>query len=706
MRPEYFKRYGCPRRTIFAANMEPFRYYRTSALLVFLSCFFTTVLAQQWNWAIDAGGGGNTDFCYDIATDSQGNAYWVGSVSGTAAFGCATVNAANTVAGIVSKYAPDGSCLWVRSINTTFYDAWVYGIAIDEQDRIYITGSCQGTTDFGNDIVLPGSGSLDDWFTARYDTAGNCIWAERIANSPGTSEGRGIALDAEGGIYVTGFAGSSGYSFGEVVVNNGGFTRQAVIVKYDSTGTAQWARSTNGTTGGRSSARSIAVAGDRLYITGQVYFAVASYQGQPITSTNTTSHAFVLACDLEGGPLWARSYGGGDNEGFAIAADTLDNVFMTGRMWGDLYLPEDTLSSASNDDDALFMAWSSEGDLRWARTIGSDERDIGWAAVCDGKGNAYFSAHFNNTVDAFGASVTALGGEDALIMKVEQDGALVWAARPSGFQRDIPLAIHRKAVAPHDLYFGGYYSGPITYGSTTIDDDGNADAMMVMGLDTTFHVNTNVQGVCPGACNGEAVAFVNGEDPLSYLWSTGATTQTITGLCEGEYLVEVTDANGVIFIDSVRVTPFPDPELAIQQESDSLWIEGGVEWLWTYEGQVISSGEPFVIAEANGTYQVDHIDGNGCSWVTDPITVVLNVGIEGMESEGIRLFPNPASDICFVTGSNAPIDRATALDVLGRTTGLRVEGGRILHVKDLPSGTWTVRMETDSGVLFSRFVKN
>jgi hypothetical protein len=687
------------------AAMLDHRYCRIIGLLLTVTFFAALAQGQQWNWAVDAGGGGNTDFCYDIATDSQGNAYWVGSVSGTAAFGCATVNAANTVSGIIAKYAPDGSCIWVRSINTSFYDAWVYGVAIDDQDRIYITGSCQGTTDFGNDIVLSGSGSLDDWFTARYDTGGNCIWADRIANSPGTSEGRGIALDDEGGIYVTGFAGSSGYSFGDVVVNNGGFTRQAVIVKYDSTGTAQWARSTNGTTGGRSSARGIAVVGDRLYITGQVYFATAGYQGLPITSTNTTSHAFVLACDLEGEPLWARSYGGGDNEGFAVAADSLGNLFMTGRMWGSLYLPDDTLASVSNDDDALFMGLSSEGTLRWAKTIGSDERDIGWSAVCDGKGNAYFSTHFNNTVDAFGTSVTALGGEDALILKVEQDGDLVWAARPSGFQRDIPLAIHRKTVAPYELYFGGYYSGPITYGGTTIDDDGNADAMMVMGVDTTFHVSTNVQSVCPGECNGEAFAFVNGEVPLSYLWSTGATSQAITGLCEGEYVVEVTDANGVTFIDSVRVAPFPDPEFAIQQENDSIWIEGGVEWLWSYEGQVITAGEPFVIAEANGTYQVEYIDDNGCSWMTEPVAVVLNVGIEGSEPEGIRLFPNPANDICIVSGISAPIVGATAMDVLGRSAQLSSLASNALDVRSLAPGAWTILLETVFGLEVVRFIK-
>ncbi|MBL7938438.1 MAG: SBBP repeat-containing protein [Flavobacteriales bacterium] len=671
---------------------------RTFVLLL-TSLWSIMLHAQQWNWAVDAGGGGNTDFCYDIATDSQGNAYWVGTVSGTADFGCATLTPGSTVAGVIAKYSAEGTCQWVRGITTSFYDAWVYGIAIDREDRIYITGSCQGNTDFGNDIVLPGSGSLDDWFTARYDTDGNCIWADRIANSPGTSEGRGIALDGDGGIYVTGFAGSSGYSFGDVVVNNGGFTRQAVIVKYDSTGTAQWARSTNGTTGGRTSARGISVAGDRLYITGQVYFATAGYQGLPITTTNTTSHAFVLACDLEGEPVWARAYGGGDNEGFAVAADTLGNVFMTGRMWGSLYLPDDTLTSVSNDDDALYMGFDTEGVLRWAKTIGSDERDIGWSVVCDGMGNAYLSSHFHNTVDVFGTSITALGDEDALIMKVESDGDLVWASRPSGFQRDIPLAIHRNALAPHDLYFGGYFWGAITYGGTTIDDVLNGDAMMVAGIDTTFDASVVSQASCPIFCSGGAYAFGNGEGPFEYAWSNGAITASIVDLCPGEYIVEVTDANGHVQVDTVYVLEHADPGVELQLLDDSLWVDGGVEWQWWFNGQLTSAGTPYLIAEANGTYVADYIDANGCLWTTNEISVVLNVGVREHALSALRVQPNPAGDRTTIHWSGTAPVPATLLNSAGQLVAMVTlySGPNVLELDGLQPGLYVLR--TANGVV-------
>lgn len=677
-----------------------------SLLVILPFLLSTTLFAQQWNWAADAGGGGNTDFCYDIATDSQGNAYWVGTVSGTAAFGCETLSPGSTIAGVVAKYAPDGTCQWVQGITTTFYDAWVYGIVIDEGDRIYITGSCQGTTDFGNGVILSGTGSSDDWFTARYTVDGDCVWARRIANSNGSSEGRGLALDDDGALYVTGFAGGSGYTFGDVVVNNGSFTRQAVLVKYDSTGTAIWGRSTSGTTGGRTNARGIAVAGDRLFITGQVYFATTSYHGLQITSTNTTSHAFVLACDLQGEPLWARAYGGGDNEGFAIAADSLGNVFMSGRFWGNLYLEDDTLTSASNDDDALFMGFTSEGSLRWAEQVGSDERDIGWSAVCDGQGNAYFSAHFNNTVDVLGTGMTALGEEDALIMKVDADGELVWASRPSGFQRDIPLCIHRQAVAPHQLYFGGYFWGAITYGSSTIDDVLNGDAMIVAGIDTTFDASVAAVASCPMSCEGAAYAFANGEEPFTYAWSNGATTSSITGLCAGEYIVDVTDGNGYMTTDTVLVTDAVDPDIIVQQQGDSLWVEGGAEWIWLLEGLEVSAGQPYHIAEQNGSYAVQYTDAEDCPWTTDPVTIVLNVGMDEEDQDGVKLYPNPAVGIVRIEGEgNSTIRRAIAIDVLGRRVDLPVTGQYSLDVHHLATGTWIIQFETVSGTEHARLVK-
>ena len=672
-----------------------------------LTLFVTTahlLAAQQWNWAVDAGGSGNTDLCFGIATDSQGNAYWVGSVSGTADFGCGTLSPGNNVAGFIAKVDPNGACQWVRGITTSFYNAWVYGITMDAQDRIYITGSCKGTTAFGNGIVLSGSGSTDDWFTARYDIGGNCIWAQRIGNSNSTSEGHGIAVDAQGFVYNTGFAGGSGYTFDPITVNTGSFTRQAVIVKYDSTGTALWAKATTGTSGSKS-ARGISVIGDRLFITGQNYYSISSFDGIPIATSASWAEVYVLACDLDGHGLWARSYGGGDNEGYSISADTLGNVFVVGRMWGNLHLPDDTLTSTSSNDDILLMGFDRDGNYRWAKSTGSAQRDLAWGVATDGMGNAYVAAQFNNTIDFFGTPLTALGSEDILISKVEAGGDVVWVQRPSGVQRDIPLCIHRQAVAPHKLYFGGYFWGAITYGSTTIDDVLNGDAMLVSGIDTTFDVSLHASSVCPGSCDGEAVAFTNGSGPFTFSWNDGSSSPMIGDLCPGTYTVEVTDANGQMRIDTVHVEEFVDPGYMVQVQNDSLWVIGGSAWQWILNDDQIVSDSASAIAPVSGMYYALVTDAFGCQWSSDTAVVVLNVGVEEATQEVIRLQPNPATDEVRVI-TNGRIVSASALDASGRIVRLSLSGPSTVSVRELTSGIWVLELrKEDSSRHFLRLVK-
>ena len=231
--------------------------------------------AQQWNWAVSAGDGSNVDQCYGIATDSQGNAYWVGSVRGTSQFGCGTITTGSNTAGVLAKYDAAGNCLWVRSVQVTFDDALTYGIAIDADDRVYITGSYNGTAVFSNGITLS-SYTGDDIFLARYDVNGNCLWARR-AGSTSTDEARGIALSASGDVFITGFVGGSIVRFDPFQITNNN-QRQLFVARYDSTGTVQWAKISTGL-GQAKSARGISIAHDRLFITGQLGPTVVEFDG-------------------------------------------------------------------------------------------------------------------------------------------------------------------------------------------------------------------------------------------------------------------------------------------------------------------------------------------------------------------------------------------------------------------------------------------
>ena len=71
-----------------------------------------------------------------------------------------------------------------------------------------------------------------------------------------------------------------------------------------------------------------------------------------------------------------------------------------------------------------------------------------------------------------------------------------------------------------------------------------------------FCVTVSMQSF-PARCgldNGAARAVpANGIPPYSYLWSTGATTQTVNGLPPGSYSVSVTDAIGGVANGSATV---------------------------------------------------------------------------------------------------------------------------------------------------------
>jgi hypothetical protein len=135
----------------------------------------------------------------------------------------------------VAKYDGNGNVLWAKKAGGAGRDQGL-GIAIDPFPTMsdlpvplshasYVTGYCTETAVFGG-VSLAGSGSSRDIFVAKYDGAGNVLWAKR-AGGEGSGQGLGIAveqssssLDLETGApvfasHVTGyFAGMA--RFGEI----------------------------------------------------------------------------------------------------------------------------------------------------------------------------------------------------------------------------------------------------------------------------------------------------------------------------------------------------------------------------------------------------------------------------------------------------------------------------------------------------------
>jgi|GEM_PF-818488 len=150
-------------------------------------------------------------------------------------------------------------------------------------------------------------------------------------------------------------------------------------------------------------------------------------------------------------------------------------------------------------------------------------------------------------------------------------------------------------------------------------------------------------------CDG-GITTLTASGGVSYLWSTGATSESIMVTECGVYTVTVTDENGCSDSDSVEVICNPNPvadagdDVSIcDGETATLTATGGGSYLW-------STGETTASIEVGcGTYTVTVTNEFGCE-DTDEVTVTCN--------------PNPTA--------NAGADQSVCA---GETTTITATGG-------------------------------
>jgi Beta-propeller repeat len=145
------------------------------------------------------------EFPWAVETDSQGNIYLTGETTGVFP-GSQGGNIEGNIAGssdiFVAKYLPNGTQSWVRQFGTNGDDGeFLAGMAIDSQDRIFLTGYTNGNLGSAN------AGSYDALVTA-YDTNGNQLWKQQFG-SPQLDYATGLTVDCTNNLFVTGFTDGS-----------------------------------------------------------------------------------------------------------------------------------------------------------------------------------------------------------------------------------------------------------------------------------------------------------------------------------------------------------------------------------------------------------------------------------------------------------------------------------------------------------------
>lgn len=131
----------------------------------------------------------------------------------------------------------------------------------------------------------------------------------------------------------------------------------------------------------------------------------------------------------------------------------------------------------------------------------------------------------------------------------------------------------------------------------------------------------------PDFCEGQTVQLMATEGE-SYLWSNGATTNTIAVSTSGQWSVVVTDANGCTsttpaFITVANQVPTPEISAAAAficpNTTVQLTATGGTTYLWSTGGQGAS-----LEADEAGNYSVT-VSNGGCSVESEPFALVAGL---------------------------------------------------------------------------------
>ena len=252
----------------------------------------------------------------------------------------------------------------------------------------------------------------------------NWAWAKSVGNTS-SDQGRSVATDASGNIFMTGYFAGSTITFGTTTLTSAG-SGDVFIVKYDANGNVLWSKSV----GSISDDSGYSVATDtsgNVFISG--YFKGFSITFGTITLANVnqsfifTKENFIAKYNAAGNFLWARSASGtSDDYGRGITTDTAGNAYIIGDFFSPTITFESTtLTKAGPLSQDIFMVkYDPSGNVDWAESAGNIGNESGLGIATDTNNNIYLTGSFSAPSITFGINtLTNVGNIDVFIAKVD-----------------------------------------------------------------------------------------------------------------------------------------------------------------------------------------------------------------------------------------------------------------------------------------------
>ena len=306
---------------------------------------------------------------------------------------------------VLVKYDSDGDAQWASTpVTASSYSIPMNSIHVTLAGNVYIAGYINGTDpfDFGNSVAPQGSSPNFNHLLIKYNTSGVAQWAKTIDSGSGFHSFNGVAADSDENLYAVGTIGSESYDFGDGVTKSGPSSANVVIVKYNSSGTTQWAKS--------------------------------------VTAASDTSYFFNVAVDS-------------DDNVYAVGQLSDNNLYN----FGDSKTVTPTLDGAT----PVIVKYNSSGAVQWAYGIDSASSGAFQDLVIDDDDNIYVVGRMGTASTDYGNGVTATAcysNGSSVLVKYNTSGVAQWAAYPSDCS-NYNAAIDIDYDSSGNLYVAGNVEG-------------------------------------------------------------------------------------------------------------------------------------------------------------------------------------------------------------------------------------------------------
>ena len=386
---------------------------------------------------------------YSIPT-KDGGVLFVGSTDCYAGGGNIPPNFADAAGAdngnvLIGKLDSNLDVTWVKVYGGTQYDAATS--AVQTLDGGYAVLAYTQS----HDIDVSGNHGTGDLWLIRLDSLGNLLW-QKCYGSIYDEQPGSIALTPDNGFIMFGISNGAG---GDVPTHYSGsqFDYDWFVVKTDSLGNKQWAKSIGGLGDEESYGSILAV--------NNAYYLVSSSNSTDYDCTDTAWCAgnghgteynyYMFKLDTAGNKLWDSSYGGpGGDVVYSAVWDSRDSsIVMNGLTTQNGYM----VTGFHDLQDIWVIKTDKDGVLKWETCLGGPYYNMGQGIACTPYG--YLISGYVNTVghsinwifalDILGDTLTSLqfGGpvyeEAQSVNPFRQGFAVVGTTASSGFTEGINI---------------------------------------------------------------------------------------------------------------------------------------------------------------------------------------------------------------------------------------------------------------------------